>query len=385
MSALTLHDLRRYALARSLGPVTSLARAIDRLGFVQADPIRAPARAQDLTLFQRVEGYAAGDLERRYHRLAVEEEHFVNYGFLPRRHVELMHPRTPRRAWDRTTRARAARILELVQERGTVHPREVDEELALGKVKNYWGGSSNATTQLLDAMHFRGHLRVARREGGTRVYAARAPVECAKSPAARADALLGLAVELYAPLPKPTLGQLASRLRYAAPQLASELGAALRRAHATLGHAQIDGVDWYWPKRESVLVAARSFDFEQVRFVAPFDPVVWDRRRFEAFWGWAYRFEAYTPVKQRKLGYYALPLVWRDEVIGWGNFSLDDDVLVKSLGFVAGRAPAGRAFARALDQELERLQVFLGARSSKSLPCPKMASARSGAALTHRA
>ncbi|MCE7893623.1 MAG: hypothetical protein DYH12_28650, partial [Sorangiineae bacterium PRO1] len=164
-------------------------------------------------------------------------------------------------------------------------------------------------------------------------------------------------------LPKPTLGQLASRLRYAAPQLASELGAALRRAHATLGHAQIDGVDWYWPVRESVLVAARSFDFEQVRFVAPFDPVVWDRRRFEAFWGWAYRFEAYTPVKKRKLGYYALPLLWRDAVIGWGNFSLDDDALVMSLGFVAGRAPAGRAFTRALDQELERLRGFLGPRS----------------------
>ena len=63
-----LDDLRRYAVARSLFKPTGLGKAIDKLGFVQADPIRAPARAQDLTLRHRVEGYLAGDLERRYRR-----------------------------------------------------------------------------------------------------------------------------------------------------------------------------------------------------------------------------------------------------------------------------------------------------------------------------
>jgi hypothetical protein len=36
-------------------------------------------------------------------------------------------------------------------------------------------------------------------------------------------------------------------------------------------------------------------------------------------WGWTYKFEAYTPEPQRKLGYYALPLLWGEQVIGWGN------------------------------------------------------------------
>ena len=62
-----------------------MPRASQRLGFVQADPIRAPARAQDLTLRQRVAGYRAGDLERRYPRLRIEEDFFVNYGFMPPR------------------------------------------------------------------------------------------------------------------------------------------------------------------------------------------------------------------------------------------------------------------------------------------------------------
>jgi uncharacterized protein YcaQ len=91
--AAKLEDLRRFAVARSLFEPTSLQRAIDTLGFVQADPIRAPARAQDLTLRHRVKGYRAGDLERLYSSLAIEEDHFINYGFVSRSVYALMHPR----------------------------------------------------------------------------------------------------------------------------------------------------------------------------------------------------------------------------------------------------------------------------------------------------
>src|SRR4051812_33010173 len=90
---ITLGDLRRFAVGRSLFPPTTLARAIERLGFVQADPIRAPARAQDLTLRHRVRSYRAGDLERRYASLPVEEDVFINYGFVSTAVHALMHPR----------------------------------------------------------------------------------------------------------------------------------------------------------------------------------------------------------------------------------------------------------------------------------------------------
>ena len=68
---LSLDQLRTYAVARSLFTPTSLPKAIARLGFVQADPIRAPARAQDLTLRHRVKGYRVGDLEARYAKLDI--------------------------------------------------------------------------------------------------------------------------------------------------------------------------------------------------------------------------------------------------------------------------------------------------------------------------
>jgi uncharacterized protein YcaQ len=362
MATLSLDHLRRYAIARTLFKPTTLARAIDKLGFVQADPIRAPARAQDLTLRHRVLDYRAGDLERRYARLPIEEDFFINYGFLPRRHHALMHPRTPSSAWTPARRTQAEAVLDFIRERGVVHPREVDAQFAHGKATNWFGGSSNASTQLLDAMHYRGLIRVARRDGGTRLYAARDGDPAAVQgdfAVERMDALIDLAVAKYAPLPAATLGQLASHLRGGAPQWAPQRAAALARAKRRLAHERVDGVDWYWPADEKP-TSARWQPDAAVRLLTPFDPVVWDRRRFEILWGWAYRFEAYTPAPKRKLGYYALPLLWHDRVIGWANASVVDGELVCSVGYSAGRAPREAAFRHGLHEELDRLRTFLG-------------------------
>jgi uncharacterized protein YcaQ len=358
-ATLTLADLRRYAVSRSLFTPTTLPRAIARLGFVQADPIRAPARAQDLTLRHCVRDYRAGDLERRYPRLAIEEDHFVNYGFVPRELHALMHPRTARHAWSAATRRRALAVLDFVRERGAVHPREVQALFADRKVTNAWGGSSSATTHLLDGMHYRGLLRVARRDNGIRLYAVREPQEAPGEPTQQLDTLVDVIVRKYAPLPAGGLGTLMSLLGGGAPQWIGERQAALARARQRLAHARIDGIDWYWPADERPL-SARHAVSDRVRLLAPFDPVVWDRRRFEIFWGWPYRFEAYTPPARRKLGYYALPLLWRDRVIGWGNASIRDERLDVTLGFVEGHAPSERAFKVALEQELAALAAFLG-------------------------
>src|SRR2546429_757855 len=93
-AAITVDDLRRFAVARSLFPPTTLRRAIARMRFVQADPIRAPARAQDLILRHRVKNYRAGDLERRCTQLGIEEDFFLVYGFVTRSIHVLMHPRS---------------------------------------------------------------------------------------------------------------------------------------------------------------------------------------------------------------------------------------------------------------------------------------------------
>jgi uncharacterized protein YcaQ len=209
-------------------------------------------------------------------------------------------------------------------------------------------------------MHYRGMLRIARRDSGTRIYAVR---EASPDPpdapmaAERFDRLLDVAVRKYAPLPAASLGQLASLMSGGAPQWRSERAAALARAKARLAHSRLDGVDWYWPATESPRAA--RYQPEGVRLLTPFDPVVWDRRRFEMFWGWRYRFEAYTPVHKRKLGYYALPLLVRERVIGWANVTFTKGVLTCSFGYADGKPSLDRRFRDDLDAELSRLTAFL--------------------------
>lgn len=361
----SLDALRRDAVVRSLFDAPSLQAALDRFGFVQADPIQAPARAQDLVLRHRVDGYRAGDLERAYPALGVEEDFFINYGFVTREVHRLMHPRGTG-GWSATKRRQAEAILAFVRERGQVHPRDVDAQFAHGRARNYWGGSSNASTLLLDAMHYRGLLRVVGRERGIRLYAARetatATVKGRASTAEidrRLDALVDIVVRKYAPLPAASLSMVVRRLRYGAPQCEPRVTHALARAKARLSHARVDDVDWYWPAGESLTADTPG---DSVRLLAPFDPVVWDRRRFERLWGWAYRFEAYTPVAKRQLGYYALPLLWRDRVVGWANASVVDGDLRVEVGYVSGSRPRERGYRAALEAETERLRVFLGAK-----------------------
>ena len=113
-----LLKLRSHAVAQSLFAPTTLQAAIDRLGFVQADPIRSPARAQDLILRHRVRGYRAGDLERQYAALDVEEDYLYAYGFLATPVWRLLHPRKapPLREFEK-------KVLATVGQLGETHPR----------------------------------------------------------------------------------------------------------------------------------------------------------------------------------------------------------------------------------------------------------------------
>ena len=132
---------------------------------MQADPIRSPARAQDLILRHRVDGYRAGDLEREYPSLDVEEDYLYAYGFLARPVWNLLHPRSHSRM-----RAFEQKVLDTVRGLGEVHPAALEAHLGRQRVINAWGGYSKATTQALEDLHYRGLVRIARRENGIRVY-----------------------------------------------------------------------------------------------------------------------------------------------------------------------------------------------------------------------
>jgi uncharacterized protein YcaQ len=342
-----LERLRIHAISQSLFPPTSLKAAIRQLGFVQADPIRSPARAQDLILRHRVETYRAGDLERRYASLDIEEDVLYAYGFLSREVWQLLHPRA---AWRMSKLEK--QVLDTVCKFGVMHPGELEQHFGKARVINAWGGYSKATTQALEHLHYRGLLRIARRENGIRLYESARTRDETLSPEERLRRLVMVIAHILGPISEKSLHANTSRFR--------RLG---NTRHVTsnliktgeLEKQTIDGIHYVWPHS----IRLREEAPHLVRFLAPFDPVVWDRRRFEHFWGWSYRFEAYTPRAKRRRGYYAMPLLWRDAVVGWANAIMDGERLKVEVGFVDKR-PSDTDFGRELEAEIVRLETFLG-------------------------
>ena len=359
MATSALAALRRRAAARTFAAPTDVPGAVAALGFVQIDPLRAPARAQDLILRQRVPGYRAGDLDRAYAGLGLAEAFVHVHGVVPAATRRLLYPRARLRKWHVETEhpGLARQILDHIARAGPTHPRDLHRAFGRRAIVNGWGGQSAATTRMLEVLHYRGLVHDVRREGAIKVYGL-APRLPARPLAARTRALgvLDLLLRLYAPLPVATLRELArmagdddveaaTRERVVARFLASD----------ALAQAEIDGVRYVWPAEDPVPPSEAE---EVVRLLAPFDPFVWDSRRFEHLHGWEYRFEAYTPARKRRFGYYALPLVWRDRAIGWANVTRNRRGLDVETGF-AGARPRGRPFARALDAEVARLEAFL--------------------------
>src|ERR1700722_8172843 len=119
--SLTKRHLRKRAIGSTMFPKTHLSGALKRLGFVQADPIRSPARAQDLILRHRVKDYKAGDLEARYSKLKLEEDYLYAYGFVTHDLWNNLHPRPGVRLT-----ASEMRLFEVVSAHQRIHPRELD-------------------------------------------------------------------------------------------------------------------------------------------------------------------------------------------------------------------------------------------------------------------
>ncbi|MGH9642570.1 MAG: DNA glycosylase AlkZ-like family protein [Terriglobales bacterium] len=350
----TLDDLRHHAIATSLFPATSLRRAIARLGFVQADPIRSPARAQDLILRHRVIDYRAGDLDRNYVSLDLEEDFLYAYGFMPQSTWRLLHPRGQRRL-----SKVEQRILDIVSQSKRLHPRELESELGKRREINAWGGYSKATTHSLQRLHYLGLIRIVGRENGVRVYGRTVAAHEPHDPAERLRRLVLTIAKLLAPAPESSLQATLRHLGRAAPHLTGRIGAVKRLLQAgDLQSAEVEGVRYVWPTARLV----RQQPEDAVRFLAPFDPLVWDRQRFELFWKWPYRFEAYTPPPKRKLGYYAMPMLWRADVVGWVNISVRAGKMIVDPGFTKPEIPVEKEFQSAFDAECGRFELFLSNR-----------------------
>ena len=169
ITATTLDRLRTHARLATLFAPTTLAGAVDKLGFVQPDPIRAPARAQDLILRHRVSGYRVGDLERGFARLRLEEDFLYASGFMSGDAARLLHPRPDLgcEAGVHVPAGLAAEVLAFVRANGPTHPRDLEGRFGRDRAVNGWGGFSKATTRALAGCRKSRDLRASERSFGS--------------------------------------------------------------------------------------------------------------------------------------------------------------------------------------------------------------------------
>lgn len=349
---LKLNEFRRRIVAGSFPTYRRLSDAIGKMRFVQADPIRCPARAQDLILRQRVTGYAAGDLEEHYPRLQAEEGYLFAYGMMT---PEVWQDLRYRPHLALTTLER--KVLESVAELGDAHPRRLAELFGRKSVKNAWGGSSHETKRILEKLHHLGYLRVSRRENGIRVYAMPMLLrEESADPREQYCRLAMTTVHVFGPTTKRFLVSELRSQNHLLPSRADRIAAieSLVRKEV-ISEIETGGITYL-----SMRKATASADIpDRVRILAPFDPLVRNRERFEQLWSWSYRFEAYVPAAKRERGYYAMPILWRDNVIGWANASVVKNQLKVEFGY-AGKTPRSKVFRRLAESEVESMARFLG-------------------------
>ncbi|KLU01992.1 cytoplasmic protein [Rhodopirellula islandica] len=347
----SLDQFRKRVLTDSLFPPCGLADAMEQLGFVQADPIRCPARAQDLILRQRVKNYRAGDLERCYPELDLEECYLFAYGFLSKDLWGIVHPKTEKELSDEHRQT-----LEVIRQHGPMHSKDLESHVGGERVQNYWGGFSRSAKMTMEALHNRGALRVASRNNGIRIYDAAKELEPTLSNEERLQQLMLAALQAMGATTRRFLLSELSHFKYLIESVADRRQCL--QALIDAGRIRVDIVDEV--EYLSLDLGRRGrMKADTVRILAPFDPIVRDRTRFEHLWNWTYRFEAYTPKPKRKLGYYAMPVLWRDQIVGWANAAVDAGRLKVDFGY-ADRRPKERVFRQAVESEVNRLAEFLG-------------------------
>ena len=306
-------------------------------------------------LRQRVAGYVAGDLEESFPDLEAEEGYLFAYGFMtPEVWRDLRwRPHGKLKKLERE-------VLEAVAELGEVHPRGLDERFGRKSVKNYWGGKSQDTKRILEKLHHHGYLRVCRREKGIRVY--QVPEDSSgktADPLERYRLLVLTTAHAFGPTTKRFLVSELRSQNHLLPRRGDRLAAVESLVQTgKLAEIEVAGVTYLWRRKHW---SSEEIP-ERVRILAPFDPLVRDRERFAQLWEWTYRFEAYVPAAKRERGYYAMPVLWRDQVIGWTNTKVEQKRLKVEFDYV-GKRPRAKAVRLLVEAELEAMVRFLGLES----------------------
>jgi uncharacterized protein YcaQ len=264
------------------GSATDVLETVRRLGFLQMDPISAVAPPQELVLWSRLGPYDRAELDR----LVWEERKLVEWdAFLyPVEDLPLLKARMRRRdrpldrrleAWLKEHASYRRYVLKELAERGPLLSREIEDHVTTKREAHRWWGERKMGL-MLGVLNARGEVAVVGRRGKQRLW--------------------DLAERWY---PETEALPLDEALRIQEERRFRSLGVKLVRGKLV---AHPDADDSPMPRR--------------VTFLSPFDRLVHDRARAEALWAFYYRLEMYVPAAKREYGYYVLPILRGDRIVG---------------------------------------------------------------------
>jgi uncharacterized protein YcaQ len=329
-TTVSLAQARRIAVRSQLldGSATGVLQTVRRLGFLQIDPISTVAPPQRLVLWSRLGPYDPGELDRL---LWKERKLFEWSAFIwPIEDFPLIRARMRRRRGTYTYEKRGAEFLRTnarfkrhllreLETRGPLPSREIEADLMVSRDPHDWWGSRKVSL-MLELLEGRGVVAVAGRQGKQRLW------DIAERWYPEAEAI---------PWPEARR-QLEEKRR-------RSLGVSYDKGE---WHAHPDAEDGPIRKR--------------VTFLSPFDRLIHDRDRAEALWDYRYRLEMYVPKAKRKYGYYVLPILRGDRLIGRIDPVLDRKTGVLKVNSVHWE-PGVKAVS--LQRPLRDLAKFIGADS----------------------
>ncbi len=345
---LVLHHL--LAPPRSLPPdASSVLTVVDRLGSLQFDPLEVAGRNHDLVLLARIEGYQRTWTDKHlYETRALFEAYNKGLSILPTEELPLHRitwDRARSRHHDETFRDHAALVDELlsrIRDHGPLGPGEVPARAAIDW---YWR-PTNQVRALLEALAESGVLGLSRRVGNRRVYDLMErllPEELLASRPSpreqfrhkllsryRAHGLLGSSgsAELWlGTSPRVLVGnELDGELPLGAHGRKELLGELLDMG--TLVPVRVEGLKRprYVVRDELALLDQAQTEVDRgdeaggnvprVSLLAPLDPFVWDRDFLRDCYDFDYVWEVYVPEAKRRWGYYVLPILYGDQLVG---------------------------------------------------------------------
>jgi uncharacterized protein YcaQ len=310
------------------GSATDVLSTVRQLGFLQLDPISVVAPPQQLVLWSRLGSFDRSELDR----LLWEDKKLFEWNafiwpieLLPYIRAR-MRERWGHYKWQRWAKeflkeqSKLRRyVLRELERRGPLLSRDLEHPSARADERYVWWGTRAQLTWMLDLLHRRGVIAVAGRRGGQRLW--------------------DLAERWY---PETETAPLAEARRVLAEKRFRAVGVQLERGRL-VAHPE----------------AADRAVGNRVTFLSPFDRLVYDRERAEVLWGFRYRLEMYVPAAKREYGYYVLPILRGDRLVGRIEpvFDRKEGVLrVNNVWWEDGARPG------ALDRPLKSLARFVGAR-----------------------